>query len=331
MYVEAGEAADAVARALERNAPTLARIAGRLRSHSPLSVTTCARGSSDAAATYAKYLVETLIGAPTSSAAPSVASVYSAPVRPAHRLCLAISQSGRSPDLLRSVQAHKDAGGYVVALVNDTASPLADLADELLAMEAAPERSVAATKSFIASLALLAALLAAWSDRPDLQRGLQALPDALRQAFARDWPEVREMLRPAASAFVLGRGYGLAAAQEAALKLKEACGLHAEAFSSAEVRHGPMALVGPDFPVLAFASSDPAGDDVRAVADEFRGRGARVAVSDVGGLLPASPVRPMLEPIVQIQGFYRLVNALSIARGFDPDAPPHLRKVTTTT
>lgn len=332
MYAEAGEAADAVARFLDLNAPTIARIADRLRGCPPTSVTTCARGSSDAAATYAKYLIETLIGVPTSSAALSVSSLFAAPVRAPDSLCLAISQSGRSPDLLRAVEARKSAGVYVVVLVNDATSPLAALADELLPLHAGPERSVAATKSYIASLAGLAALVAAWAEDADLQRALHALPARLRATFACDWPAVREMLLPATSVFVLGRGYGLAIAQEAALKLKETCGLHAEAFSTAEVRHGPMAIVGPGFPVLAFATSDPAGEDVHALADEFRGRGARVeiATAGAGAALSASHARPLLEPIVLIQGFYRMVNALAVARGFDPDAPPHLEKVTTT-
>ena len=331
MYAEAEEAADAVARGLVGNAMAVRRIVERLRLRPPTSVTTCARGSSDAAATYAKYLIETLIGVPTSSAAPSVASLFAAPVRPAERLCVAISQSGRSPDLLRMVEAHKAAGAYVVVLVNDAASPLAALADDLLPLQAGPERSVAATKSFIASLAGLAALVAAWADHDGLLHVLPALPDGLRRAFAGDWPEVREMLLPASNLYVLGRGYSLAVAQEAALKLKETCGLHAEAFSTAEVRHGPMAIVGPGFPVLAFATSDPAGDDVRALMEEFRGRGARVAFArhdQSGATLPAA--HPALQPILQIQGFYRMANALALARGFDPDAPPHLKKITTT-
>ena len=333
MYAEAGEAADAVAGFLDLNAPAITRIADRLRRCPPRSVTTCARGSSDHAATYAKYLVETLIGVPTSSAALSVASLFAAPVRAADSLCLAISQSGRSPDLLRTVEAHKRSGAYVAALVNDAASPLAALADDLLPLQAGPERSVAATKSYIASLAGLAALVAAWADDADLQEGLHALPDRLGEAFACEWPASQDMLQGATNLFVLGRGYGFAVAQEAALKLKETCGLHAEAFSTAEVRHGPMAIVGPGFPVLAFATSDAAGDDVRAVVREFRARGARVEIADAAGeisTLPTARAHPALEPIIQIQGFYRMVNALSVARGFNPDTPPHLDKVTTT-
>lgn len=333
MFAEAAEAADAVVRFLAANDGALARIAARLRGAPPPVVVTCARGSSDHAATFGKYLIETLVGVPVSSAAPSTASLFAAPLRAGGVLCLAISQSGRSPDLLRAVEAQKRAGAFVVALVNDAASPLAALADEPLPLHAGPERSVAATKSYIASLAGLAALTARWADDAVLMEAVAALPERLRAAWARDWSGEVSALADAASLFVIGRGYGLAVAQEAALKLKETCALHAEAFSSAEVRHGPMAIVREGFPVIALATSDAAGDDVRAVAAEFAGRGAHVALCDAaggGGTLATARDHPAVEPILMIQSFYRLANALSIARGLDPDAPPHLAKVTRT-
>jgi len=333
MHREAGEAGDAAARFLAANAPVLARIAARLRARPPIMVTTCARGSSDHAATYGKYLIESMIGIPTSSAAPSMASLFAAPLAGAEALCIAISQSGRSPDLLRTVEAYKAAGAFVVVLVNDVTSPMAELADEVLPLHAGPERSVAATKSYIASLVGLAALVAAWSGDAALAAGLARLPDGLRQAFALDWSDEIEPLAAATNLFIIGRGYSLAVAQEAALKLKETCGLHAEAFSAAEVRHGPMAIVKRGFPVLAFATSDAAGDDVRRVAQEFLERDAQVAVADCAGLiagLPAVRAHPALEPILMIQSFYRLANALALRRGLDPDSPPHLKKVTRT-
>ncbi|HJR10835.1 MAG TPA: SIS domain-containing protein, partial [Rhodanobacteraceae bacterium] len=142
-------------------------------------------------------------------------------------------------------------------------------------------------------------------------------------------------LRDMHDLFVLGRGYGLAAAQEAALKLKETCALHAEAFSSAEVRHGPMELVGPRLPVLLFAQQDDALAGVLATARDFHQRGAEVWTAAPGAsgrdALPIVPTgQPMFAPILVIQSFYRAVNALAIARGRDPDHPPHLAKVTET-
>lgn len=333
MFREAGEAGAAVARFLAAHRDRLTDIGARLRERPPATVTTCARGSSDHAATYAKYMIETHLGIPTSTAALSTASIYAAPVVAPRSLCLAISQSGRSPDLLAAVQAHKDAGALVVALVNDDTSPLAALADEALPLMAGPELSVAATKSYIASLGGIAALVAAWSGNDALGRGVASLPAELERAFRLDWSSAMFLADDGRSLFVIGRGYGYAVAQEAALKLKETCGLHAEAFSAAEVRHGPMAIVGNGFPILAFATSDEAGDGVREVADEFRARGAHVALADPSGgedALPALSALPELEPILMIQSFYRYANALSLSRGLNPDVPPHLNKVTST-
>jgi glucosamine--fructose-6-phosphate aminotransferase (isomerizing) len=281
-----------------------------------------------------------MMGVPVSSAALSVSSIYASPVANGDSLCIAISQSGRSPDLLTAVKAHKAAGAHVVALVNDETSPLAKLADTLLPLCAGPEKSVAATKSYIASLAGLAAISAYWAGDDALRDALDILPDQLETAFGLDWSPALPALVSARNLFVIGRGYGLAAAQEAALKLKETCALHAEAFSSAEVRHGPMAIVGEGFPVLALATSDDAGDSVREVAAEFAERGAAVLLADASGPmevaagvvlhLPSLVSAQALQPIVLIQSFYRLANALSVARGLNPDTPPHLNKVTRT-
>ena len=336
MFAEAGEGGAAVDRFLRHNRAAIARLSVRLKAQPPHSVTTVARGSSDHAATFGKYLIETLLGVPTSTAAMSVSSIYAAPVVADESLCIAISQSGRSPDLLATVEAHRKAGAYVVALVNDEDSPLAALADELLPLKAGPEKSVAATKSYIASLAGLAAIAAAWSDDRAIADGLHLLPEQLGAAFALDWSAALPALTSARNLFVIGRGYGFAVAQEAALKLKETCALHAEAFSSAEVKHGPMAIVNDGFPILAFATSDSAGDGVRDVAQEFAARGAHVLLANPGGgtqgtvHLPALMTAAALEPILQIQSFYRLANNLSVARGLDPDSPPHLNKVTKT-
>ncbi|WP_277978751.1 SIS domain-containing protein [Sphingomonas phyllosphaerae] len=334
MHAEAAEAGAAVARLLEANRATLAALGERLRAAPPAVVVTCARGSSDHAATYGKYLIETFVGVPVASAAPSVASVYAADVASSGALCIAISQSGRSPDLLASVAAQKAAGAHVVALVNDTTSPLAEAADTLVPLMAGPERSVAATKSYIAALAALALLTAEWSQDAALTKALDRLPERLGAAWALDWSGVVALLRDASNLFVIGRGLGFGVAQEAALKLKETCALHAEAFSSAEVRHGPMAIVNAGFPLIAFATSDQAGDGVREAAAEFARRDARVALADAAQDGAGSPAalrdHPALEPVLMIQSFYRMANALSVARGLDPDSPRHLSKVTKT-
>lgn len=332
MHREAGEAPAVVAQMLARNRAAIEQVAARLRDRPPPFIVTCARGSSDHAATFGKYLFETQVGVPVASAAPSIASVYDAPLRADGALCLAISQSGQSPDLLAAAAAHQKAGAFVVALVNDEGSPLAGLADAVLPLCAGPERSVAATKSYIAALAVQVALAAAWRGNAALLAALEALPASMAQAFDLDWSAALPPLLAARNLFVLGRGHSFGIAQEAALKFKETYGLHAEAFSAAEVRHGPMAIVGRGFPVLGFATSDPTGDDVRAAGAQFADRGALALVSDArgNGMLPAIAADPILEPILMVQSFYRFVNALAVARGIDPDAPPHLKKVTET-
>ena len=331
MFNEAGSSAAVVAAQFARNREVVQALAADLRQNPPPFVVTCARGSSDHAATYAKYLFETQLGVVTASASPSVGSVYAVPQQLRGALYLVISQSGKSPDLLRNAEAAKAAGARVVALVNVEDSPLAQLADTVIPLAAGAERSVAATKSYIASLAAILQLGAYWKDDAALIAALDALPAALAQAWECDWSAVTNGLVGAHNLFVLGRGPGLAVAQEAALKFKETCGLHAEGYSSAEVKHGPMALVGTDFPVLAFALPDETGQGTRAVADEFAARGAQVWLAGEGGGLPtvAAP-HALCAPLLYIQSFYRAINALALRRGNNPDLPPHLNKVTET-
>ncbi|TAM09087.1 MAG: SIS domain-containing protein [Rhodanobacter sp.] len=335
MFREAHETADVVARQFLANERVVAELAAALRKAPPRFIVTCARGSSDHAAAYAKYVFETQLGVVTASASPSVTSVYAAPQKWEGALFIAISQSGKSPDLVRNAQAAKATGARVVALVNVEDSPLAALADTVIPLHAGPERSVAATKSYLAALAAILQLAAHWHGDAKLLAALKALPDELRAGWGADWSPLVEVLKGAHNLFVLGRGYGFAAALEAALKFKETSGLHAEAFSAAEVKHGPMALVGPHFPVLCFAQDDESLDSTLAVADEFRGRGANVLVAAPGktgnGFLPlAAGLPPMFTPLLTIQSFYRATSALALARGFNPDVPPHLNKVTET-
>ena len=274
------------------------------------------------------------LGVLTSSAALSVSSIYGARPVLAGSVCLAISQSGASPDLLASVRHARASGALVVAFVNARGSPLAALADHTVPLCAGPETSVAATKSFIASLAALIHLVASWTRDRTLYDALRKAPRQLEQAWQLDWSAAIEPLRSATDLYVVGRGLGLGVAQEAALKLKETCGLHAEAVSAAELRHGPMALVKTGFPVLIFSQNDEARASIEMLAMELIAREAAVMIAGsrcVQALqLPVEPAHPMIEPMLLIETFYRLANALSLARGLDPDHPPHLRKVTET-
>lgn len=334
MYREAAQAPDAVRAQLVHNAAAVERLGRALRAHPPRAVVTCARGSSDHAATYAKYLVEVRLGILTSSAAPSIASLYASGEAMRDCLFLALSQSGRSPDLLATTRAAKQAGARVVALVNDEDSPLAWLADDVLPLCAGAERSIAATKSHIATLFALLHLVGTWSGDGELLDAASQAADTLDRSWQLDWGAALPLLAPASHLFVIGRGVGLGLAQEAALKCKETCALHAEAFSAAEVRHGPQALLGPDFPAMLFAQDDEALAGIEELAVELSSRGVPLAVAGAraaGAIeLPVVPAHPALAPIALAQSFYRFANALAIARGRDPDNPPHLRKVTET-
>ena len=334
MFAEASEAGAVVAAQRIANAGRVAALVDRLRAMSPSVILTSARGSSDHAATFAKYLFETRLGILTASAAPSISSLYGLAPGAREALCLAISQSGKSPDILSAVETAKRAGAYSVALLNVEDSPLGALADTVLPLGAGVERSVAATKSYIAALAALVDLAASWSDDRALGDALEAAPDLLARAWEADWGALVAHLAEARGLYVIGRGLGLGIAQEAALKFKETCGLHAEAFSAAEVRHGPLALVGPGFPLLVFRQSDETETSIDDLVGDVVARGGEVFVAGppVRGAvaLPCLDAHPVIEPMLQIQSFYRAVNALSVRRGYDPDHPPHLAKVTET-
>jgi len=336
MLTESREAPQAVARLLRENASICAELGARLRAEPPAFAATCARGSSDNAATFAKYLLEIRLGVVTASLGPSVQSVYAAAPRLKGALYFAISQSGRSPDLLHLSAAARSDGARTVALVNDTESPLADICEVTLPLHAGPERSVAATKSWICSLAAILQLAAHWAEDKPLLTALKRLPDALADAAGRDWSAALPRLTEARSLFVVGRGIGLGLAQEAALKLKETCGIHAEALSAAELMHGPLTLAGPDFPVLVFSQHDEAYQSVADLIATLEARGVPVIAAGPtprGGCLnlPCDPsLSPLLTPAVLIQSFYPLVEAVARRRGRDPDRPPHLSKVTET-
>lgn len=334
MFQEAGQASEVVRGQLVANAAAVARIGARLRAAQPRLLLTCARGSSDHAATFVRYLVETRSGVFTASAAPSVISVYAANMDFRDCACLLISQSGASPDLLAFANAARSGGALVIALVNVGDSPLAQIADEVLELRAGPETSVAATKSFIASLAAGIHLLAAWRQDDELAAALAQAPQQLRSAWNSDWSAALEPLAAANNLFVLGRGPGLGVAQEAALKFKEVCGLHAEAYSSAEVLHGPISIAGKGVPALFLAQHDASLPGMARLLDALVQRGLcciTAGLSHPGAIvLPSPEAHPAIEPMLRIQGFYRLVNELSLQLGRDPDRPPFLNKVTAT-
>ena len=340
MFREAASGSAVADRIASLSGVRIAALAERLRRLDLALVTTCARGSSDHAATFAKYLIETMIGVPVASHAPSLTSVYRRQIRLERTLFLAISQSGGSPDLVQSAQQARSGKAFTLGLINASDSPLEQACDDTLRLYAGVEKSVAATKSFLATLIALEHLVAHWSEDVALLSALKSLPTALAQAWSADWgTAVTPVLSKAEHVFVIGRGLGLGIAQEIALKMKETCALHGEAYSAAEVRHGPMALVKDGFPVLILAPADATRQGVVELASMFVERGAVVMVAGAAdATLPDRAIRlplpsvqhPALQPIVTIQAAYRMIAELSVARGLDPDSPPFLNKVTRT-
>jgi glutamine---fructose-6-phosphate transaminase (isomerizing) len=334
MLEEALEAPEAVERQLAADAAVYRTIGADLRTRPPQSMLTVARGSSDHAAHFLAYLVMARLGRLVTSLPMSLVTLYATRLQCEGLVAMALSQSGRSPDLIAPIEFAASHGARTIAWVNEIDSPLGRAAQWALDLRAGQEHSVAATKSYIAQLTAGARLVAAWQDDA-LGAALMRLPEALARAARADWSLLADTLVGAQRMLVIGRGLGLATAMEAALKLKETCGIHAEAFSGAEVRHGPMALIEPGYPVLIFAPRGPAHTGLITLAEDLRQRGAHVllaAPADTPGVSLALQPAPDedLEPITAIQSFYPAVEALARARGADPDRPPHLAKVTTT-
>jgi glucosamine--fructose-6-phosphate aminotransferase (isomerizing) len=335
MADEARAASEAVARQLDQDEPSYRKLGARLRSAPPPCVVTVARGSSDHAASYFAYLVMSQIGHPVASLPPSVVTLYSAPLKMAGGLALGVSQSGESPDVVNTIAACRAERAVTVAMVNTPDSPLANAAEWTLPLHAGPERSVAATKSFVASLSAMARMVAHWRRNEGLLEALRALPAALDAACESQVHPLVDALTSAPRLLVLGRGPGFSIALEAALKFKETCAIHAEAFTEAEVRHGPMALIEAEFPLLVFAPRGPAQAGLASLAHEFRARGARVILVGPPGLPGVNLVvseapHELLDPLCQIQAFYLAAATLAKERGLDPDAPRSLQKVTKT-
>jgi glucosamine--fructose-6-phosphate aminotransferase (isomerizing) len=335
MLAEACEAPEAVARQLAQDRDIYQGFGELLRHSPPASVLTIARGSSDHAAHFMAYLIMARMGRLVTSLPMSLITLYQSRMHCKDLLTVAFSQSGQSPDLIEPTRFFRAGGATTAAFVNAPDSPLQDAAQWVFPLHAGAEKSVAATKSFIAQLVAGARVTAAWQNDAELHAALQTLPRSMEQALQMDWTEGVQMLQGADRLFVIGRGTGMPIAMEAALKFKETCGIQAEAFSGAEVKHGPMALIEEGYPLLIFAPRGPAQAGLLALAEEMRARKARILLAAPAGTpganLPTAPSQSTdLDPIAVIQSFYPMVEALARARGRNPDEPRFLNKVTRT-
>lgn len=335
MRQEVEEIPSAVARLLNTQEQQLADAGLALKGASPVMIATIARGSSDHAAAFLKYAIELTAGIPVASIGPSIASVYGRGIALKGCAAIAISQSGKSPDIVAMAASARQSGATTIALTNTPSSPLATGATIAIDLAAGEEKSVAATKSFVNSVVAGLVIVAHATGNSELLAALAKLPSQLETAVSCDWSPMADVLADAKSFYVLGRGPSLAIAQEAALKFKETCALHAEAYSAAEVVHGPARIVENGFPVLALTAQDASEKAVADTVDRLAGQGARTFItsgkSKSGVILPTSGIDdPITGALALIVSFYGFVEALSRRRGFDPDRPPHLKKVTET-
>lgn len=334
MRAEINEIPAAVDRLLSQGEAANRRIAAEFVARNPAFAVTVARGSSDHACTYLKYVAELLLGLPVASVGPSVASIYDAPLKVAGSVSISVSQSGKSPDIVELTRNARRGGAFAVAITNDATSPLAETASDTLEIHAGPELSVAATKTFVTSAVAGLRLLATVKQDQELLAAIATLPEALEKACRTDWSPAMAAI-DGDSLFTLGRGPSWAMSNEAALKFKETCQIHAESYSSAEVLHGPVSIVDSGFPVLAFAAADAAEDAVVDVAESISQKGANVFVTSdkVRNATQLEHVRTghwLTDPISLIVSFYGLVEKVAAARGINPDMPRHLKKVTET-
>jgi glutamine---fructose-6-phosphate transaminase (isomerizing) len=328
-----------IAQLQEREAAHIRRIVEQLPTFDYILI--AARGSSDHAATYAQYAWAALAGYPVALATPSLQTLYKTSPRLKNALIVGISQSGQSPDIIAVLEEGRKQGQPTLAITNDGSSPLAVMADHVIELHAGPERSIAATKTYTAQLAVVALFAAAWNGGHDLFQELQSLPSALEKILvgAPDMARPVERYRYMDRCVVIGRGYNYATSFELALKLKELTYVMASSYSSADFRHGPMATIEPGLPVILVMPGGATFDDMLELAASLREREAELlvisenprALSLAKTPLPiAAAVPEWLSPITAIVPGQLLAMHLALAKGLDPDVPRGLQKVTRT-
>ena len=309
-----------------------AAIAVRIAQAKPRIVVFCGRGSSGHVGVYLRYLFEARLGLIASTAAPSVVTAYQRSPDMHDCLFVVVSQSGRSPDIITATQMARKFGALTLAIVNDENSPAAAASELVLAIGAGAEHSVGATKSVVLSMIAGAQLVAALARDDDLNEGLDHLPARLAGALACDWSAWADSAAQAPAAFVVGRGYGLGCAREIALKVSEILRVPALGYSAAELRHGPRASITTATPVLILRQNDQAAAAVDDLIHDLDDAGERAfTAGGTTGTLPwIGDGHPVCDPVVMTVPAYRAIEAAARRRGFDPDNPPYLSKVTRT-
>ena len=309
-----------------------AAIASRIEQLKPRVVVFCCRGSSGHVGIYLRYLFEARLGMLASASAPSVVTAYERPPDMRGVLFVVISQSGQSPDLVTATQVARNVGALTLAIVNDEQSPAAAAAELVLPIGAGREYAVAATKTVVSSMITGARVVAELERNAQFTASLQQLPSRLSRALTCDWSGWAGTAANAAATFVVGRGYALGCVREIALKVSETLRVPAIGHSAAEVRHGPWASIAPSTPVLVLRQNDQTADAVDGVIRDLKGTRAPVfTAGGTAGTLPwIGDGHPACDPVVMLVPAYRAIEQAARKRGFDPDNPPHLSKVTHT-
>jgi glucosamine--fructose-6-phosphate aminotransferase (isomerizing) len=310
----------------------VATVAERIRQADPRAVVISGRGSSGNAGTFLRYLFEARAGLLVSTSAPSVLTTYKRSIDMRHAVFIVISQSGRSPDLVAGARAARASGALTIAIVNDVTSPVAEECELTLPVGAGPEHAVAATKSVVLSMVIGAQLVASLTSDHALGQKINQLPQRFGAALACDWSAWSRSLAAARAGFVIGRGFGLGPAREIALKVAETMRLPTLSYSAAEVRHGPLASVSADTPLLVLRQNDGSSAMVDALIADLRARRLNVfSVGDPAATLPwIGNGDPICDAITMLLPAYAAVEQAARERGFDPDNPPNLTKITET-
>ncbi|MGA7086410.1 MAG: SIS domain-containing protein [Pseudolabrys sp.] len=331
MECETAEIPAAAERLLARTDAVKAIVA-RVEQTRPRIVVFCGRGSSGHVGVYLRYLFEARLGLLASAAAPSVVTAYRRPPEMRDALFVVVSQSGRSPDLVNATQVAREHGALTLAIVNDQDSPTAAASELVLPIGAGAEHSVAATKTVVLSMIAGAQLVAALARDDDLVAGLGQLPLRLSRALDCDWSAWADSAARAAAAFVVGRGYGLGCVREIALKVAEILRVPTLGHSAAELRHGPRASITPSTPVLVLRQNDEAATAIDDLVKDLNDANETLFVAGgPAGTLPwIGDGHPVYDPVLMLVPAYRAIEAVARRRGFDPDNPPHLSKVTKT-
>jgi len=322
----------AAAKRLLARRDVITEIAERIEHAKPRMIVFCGRGSSGHVGVYLRYLFEVRCGMLASAAAPSVMTAYQRSPDLRDALFLVVSQSGRSPDLVNATEVARKLGALTLAIVNDENSPAAVASELVLPIGAGVEHAVAATKTVVLSMIGGAQLVAALTRDDDLDGGLQQLPSRLFSALACDWSAWADSTAAAAAAFIVGRGYSLGCVREIALKVAEVLRVPALGYSAAELRHGPRASITLATPVLVLRQNDEAAATVDDLIRDLNDAGARLfTAGGVAGTLPwIGDGHPLCDPIIMLIPAYCAIEAVARRRGFDPDNPPYLTKVTRT-